>query len=706
LPCLIAGVALVLVATGIVVGTAAGGPGAIGGTPAFAAGDDDDVAAAGKKKRRLRAVFDKRSGLYRITGFKLRAKHQHLKKLGKAKRLKNLLARHRKHRRVRPPDRGKRPGPAHPASFAGRVRPASRFGISNLRTSTAFSGSILNSGPSPSVGNLGSVQLVGADEGAAISTDNGLTYNSSLSLVTAGASRSGQSVPGIGFCCNNVVRTATRGAGGARILLWAFQTLEDSQGTLEQNSIVMHVFPDEQSLADADEAHSCRYVFSPSTFGLGKVNTRMFDRPILGSNDEHVFLSVRYGKIKANTLDNQLIIRMRTSDLFNCRGTSDPNARFDVFKDKGNVDYVPVDGAGSTMFLAAKKSGGDIRIEKWNDGDSDPTKHDVHVGDWSHRNPDCTFSPPGGNPCANVTTLLDTGFRTGNTVGWLYTTAATAYADRPEVFVAEFDKTSLAEVSPADNRATLAGDLGAASVYPSVAVNGAGDIAFTAYMMGGQYPGPSELVHSVTDPRQEWNRLFAPENGGVTLDTSVKPSGNGWGERYAIAKYDGCPNTWLAVDQKLDPSTSESSRAVNTHWIGDPDQACVDLNMKYVHAIGEGGNAAQGYQGGQVNLDVTVRNTGIKESQTPDVAWYLSRDTDRHDHDDVRIGPTIRFTNPLAPGEQRSSIQYHGTIPADFPGGPAHVIACIDYDNRYAEVSERESDNCKVADFQVLFSQQ
>ena len=40
------------------------------------------------------------------------------------------------------------------------------------------------------------------------------------------------------------------------------------------------------------------------------------------------------------------------------------------------------------------------------------------------------------------------------------------------------------------------------------------------------------------------------------------------------------------------------------------------------------------------------------------------------------------------------------------PAGPAHIIACIDYDNRYAEVTERETDNCKVTNFQVLFSQQ
>src|SRR3954468_20910340 len=103
-------VALLLATAWPMAGSPSGTPVGLGEPAAASAADDADAVASAKHKPRprIRAVFHRRSGLYRLTGFRITAQRVHLRK-------ERLLR--RRHRRLtdnddRPQRRRQYPVPA------------------------------------------------------------------------------------------------------------------------------------------------------------------------------------------------------------------------------------------------------------------------------------------------------------------------------------------------------------------------------------------------------------------------------------------------------------------------------------------------------------------------------------------------------------------------------------------------------------------
>ena len=703
---------LLLLAAGLAVAVPLSVDGGRGGAPlrvstAAAAEREDSARAhtsARKSKRaRVRRQLRRRSGLYRLRGFKIKPKRQALRK---RKGIKRLPPRRRpdEEQEERPPPDDFPDAPPHnpPVGDGPAVRAAGGGDFELFRSAAAitdtdpsslldFHDATLSYTAEPAAANIGRVHLLTANSAAVVSTDNGISYPNSLDVEVAVDDRSGQTVRGEGFCCDQVVEKAGRGAGRDEVLGWAMMTLPDDEGVKEENAIVLHTFAGEESLADADEANSCRYVFSPSQFGLGDFNEKQFDRPRLGSTDEHMFLTVGFGDIGVGA-GGDLLLRMDLDDLFNCRGDDGTNSRFDAFVDNGGSGYVPVDNADDTMFMARRDgdlvNGDVLRIQEWPDDAAEPDKKDKNVDNWKGVGGDkighCDVTG-GGNPCKTISALPAAGFRVQDSVGWLWDVREGGQFPFPHVRVAVFDTEKLKLVKEADMW-----DEDFAFALPAVAVNSAGHIALTMYRMGGATTPRSE-AYIVTRPRDGWPTLVADAH---LLGSSLAPAPDEWGDYYTVQKYNGCLRTFLATYQTVDVANPDQLSA-RTAWFGAPGDACADLATWSVVVT-----PTTAGPGDELQLTAGVTNTGEGDPvSTTSLKFFLSEDDDADDHDDVKIGPTLAFFD-IAPQEPLVSGPWTGDVPGNLAPGTYHVLACVDPDDTKSEISD--GNNCRKSSREVV----
>lgn len=533
----------------------------------------------------------------------------------------------------------------------------------------------------PSAANIGGTILTTGNNFAKVSEDNALSY-----LVDRQPSGALQGFPGGGFCCDQVAYTAPR-PGGEPLLAWVAQTWPSTT-----NTIVLFTFAGESALRSAS---ACAYGFTAPFIVPTGASGWLFDRPRVASTERFLFLTFDYGLINGGP-EGSFIVRMKLDDLFdNDRsGCLMGDVEMDVLTEEGDPGVQPVKGAASTMFLARhhwKVGVGDmLRIYAWPDAASEPAREDRNVHNYAYnRAADCSLNN-GSNPCGRVQGTIETGFRAGTTVGWLWTAQQGSGRPYPYVRVAVFESSTLDKVVDTDIWHSEF-----AWAYPSAGVNGQGNVGVILYQMGGLVL-PTARAFIVKQPRQGWP---PPEtnplpNGRSTAPPPADPKAV-WGDYGSVNRYDGCPATFLGTAYSLAGATA----VARTYWFGDGDEACADLQADRLEVVATSTGGA--HPGDQVTLSTRLRNSGARDAGASRVAFYLSADAVR-DSSDVVLGPIV-FSTGLEAGASRDTPTITATIPGNVDPAvdPYTVFACADYLDQVSEISE--ANNCDARSMQILF---
>jgi hypothetical protein len=288
------------------------------------------------------------------------------------------------------------------------------------------------------------------------------------------------------------------------------------------------------------------------------------------------------------------------------------------------------------------------------------------------------------NPCGHLDGRLRVGYRSGETVGWAWTSAQGKGFKWPHLRAVAFSTGSLTKVMDTqifsdDNAVT----------YPAVGVNPDGKLGVVYYRMGG--PVQPEARSFIVDNPRDWVPS-AGLNASTVVTSTNAPVKNEWGDYSTVTRYDGCEDVFLAGVHSLQGGSGDPSVEVKRAWFGLPGQGCPDYEVTDLAFITD--NGRQGSAGDNLYIGSTTENTGFatptSESRT---AYYVSRDPKRS-NDDIRLEPG-HLVPPLAPGDEdiATAGQPVFKIPAVAVGGEFYVIACAD-DRTRIDDEISEDNNC------------
>ncbi len=536
----------------------------------------------------------------------------------------------------------------------------------------------------PTAANLGGTILATGNLFAYASDNNALSFR--FNRQPAGTL---QDYEGKGFCCDQVAYAAPRPNGEA-LLAWVAMTLPDTT-----NAIVLFTFAGEGPLRSAT---ACAYPFTaPFIMSTGLLGWQ-FDRPRLASTNRFLFLTFDYGLIEGHP-QGSFIVRMDLDDLFDNGRAGCPGDKIDmdVFVEEGDPGIQPVKGAGTTMFLARHHwealVGDMLRIYTWPDAAAEPSHKDRDVHNYAYSKKGSCPLTNGSDPCQKVQGSIDTGFRAGDTVGWLWTAQQGSGRPFPYVRVAVFETATLDKVVDTDIWSREF-----AWAHPSAGVNGRGNVGVILYKMGGSQL-PTARAFIVKQPRQGWP---PPATNALpsAMSTSAPPVDPWayWGDYGSVNRYDGCPATFLGTGYAL----RGSDMVARTYWFGEAGEACADLQADNFTFSTDATVGA--YPGDEIRLDAKLINSGARSAGLSRFGFYLSADA-VHDAGDILLEPVLVLSREVVAGETRTLPTVRARIPNDVaPGGtasPHTLFACADYLDQVDEISE--VNNCVARSLPILF---
>ena len=424
-----------------------------------------------------------------------------------------------------------------------------------------------------------------------------------------------------------------------------------------------------------DKVPSCQIGFKPQeNFGLQP--GYWFDYPRVSSTDGNVFVTTNikdFFSTKADPRVGALIVRFSMADL----DDGDCHVGYRSWYEKGEKYIAPVQNAGKTMFLGQLVNGalvGDqLKIYSITDGSNTLTHLTRDVENFASRNKTrlCP-APDGTNPCARLHPDQATGFRSGNTVGWLWTAPQDGEFPFPQVRVALFDTAKLKKVGQYQiNNKSYAWTL------PAVGVNSRGDVGVILYAMGGgAFPFPSAQAFIRKNPR-DWSRIAMHK---LTSSTGGAAT---WGDYASVRPYGNCANTFLGTAWSMQAGKAQ----VRTVWFGDPADGCPDLAVKALLVLPVAVPA-----GSTMSLVSAITNLGSGTAAASTTRYYLSRDTEKSD-DDLLLDPTSSMQSLVRDGSITAA-----AVKATIPASASHTyypLACADDRSAVAEISE--ANNCLAA---------
>ncbi len=570
------------------------------------------------------------------------------------------------------------------ADGAPRARAADDSGFRVFRSSVVLKGAAATGTgvagliAEPAAANDRNGILTTGNDFIGLSSDNGLSYRFLDPNQTFPAS-----APGGSFCCDQVVAEEDR--DGYSLLMWVGKNFDDGN----TSAVTLSVMQGRPDLLDAqsDLSNVCEFTLTPRDFAAGQDSNRELDFPQIATTDGHAVITVDVNQIDPGFLGSRRvgssILRLSLDAIEAACDHSSPDVGFvSVLRDTTNP-ILPVDNAGSTMFMAEHTDSATttdkLRVYSWPDSSSVISIDTIDIENWPSltKKQKCKMSN-GSNPCARSDGRLRMGFRSGSTVGWVWTAAQGGAYDWPYMRIVAFDTGTLAKV---EDRAVYSDE--AAVAYPSVGVNSEGDVGVTYYKMGGSTKVQARAF-IVTNAR-EWsvstNKLLGSTNTPVREE---------WGDYASVHAYDNCDETFLAAIHTLQGGGGDASVEVrNVMFANHENDGCPDLDITGLDWTGDPGSVTQRPLG-KITISSTTRNSGFVDTgHASRTAYYLSRDLTASS-DDIRLSPT----NYVPPTLGKTETDVHSaayTIPLG-TAGIYYVVACADDNEKVSEISD--TNNC------------
>lgn len=571
-----------------------------------------------------------------------------------------------------------------------------------LRQSTVISGST-NVGltAEPVVANDRHVTIVTGNDFAGVSTSAGVDAFSPLDPTAFDALGTRTSAaPGDKYTSDQAVIALDRGSSS--LLVWVLMNSDASASDgdpVQVNSIRVVVFRNAQHLID-NRANPvspsvCQFAFTTATLGRPGRNID-FPRPV--ATDRYLYITANIRKIKRNgerdaASSEGAIMRMPIDDL----ASAECRSGFRVWHDSSVQNLSGVEGAGSTMYFARHRGtlfGDTLRIYAIKDSSTTLTQYNRNITNFDDSGAQKCPIGTQSDPCRFDERVV-TGFRSGSTVGWMWTAPQHGNSyPYPYVKVATFDTSGLELRKEAS---LWSPDY--AWTFPAAAVNARGDVGVLLYRMGGStYPEARAFVVPASSAATSW-----PPPTTTPLASSTHPPAQSfppdlksqWGDYSSLTAAGGCPNTFLGVHYTLQNGSFSPNVAVQTSWFGDRADACADLEVSRLTV------PSQAIPGASIIVNDETRNVGSGTSRQSRTALYLS-DDESLDAADIRLDDT-HFVPELAAGAGHTKDTQVLVSPFLWEGGSTlYVIACADDRALAQEVTE--TNNCRPSQpISVLF---
>ncbi|HUO74109.1 MAG TPA: CARDB domain-containing protein [Solirubrobacteraceae bacterium] len=515
----------------------------------------------------------------------------------------------------------------------------------------------------PTAANGGNVILATGNTWATLSSDDGQTWPATLALNPGKKPAKGDFA-----CCDQLAYSVER--GGHTLFFWLIQ--DDCAGIAcgvgnptKENALTIRVFQNQQKLL---AGQACQIVLRPSQFPAIK-KTAWFDFNKISSTNKFLYLSTDVHTLKGTSLGVE-IFRFPLDKLDEMHHGHCKPPRHMAWHLPNANSMAPVEHASSTMYFAEhinnSAKGDELRIYSVDDGSTKLSNVDRDVNNFAPntRGAGRCPSPDGDDPCKRFNSNQTVGFRSGNTVGWLWTAPQDSQFAFPQVRVAVFRTGSLKSVTEHAIYSPVF-----AWTYPAVGVNSRGDVGVIVYSMGGgQFPSPHAFI--VKDP-SNWSSigLHKLATGVASMPGKTTPTANVWGDYASVHAYAGCPNTFLATAWSIQKSGARSVSEDRVAWFGDPKDGCADLAV--TGAIAAPGRLAVG---GTLSIVDVAKNLGSGSSAATETRYYLSKDATKSPGDVLIKGGTA--VPALVPDGQFSPTHATSlTIPTIAPG-TYHLLAC------------------------------
>lgn len=264
-----------------------------------------------------------------------------------------------------------------------------------------------------------------------------------------------------GFCCDQV----TIYDPVYNAIYWLQQYIKDTAGGSGTQRINVDM--------GANGTWDCSYDFTPAKYILG--SDKWLDFPDFALSSGFLFHTTNVFSTTTDQFTNSVVARYPRAQIGACRTL---NFSFISRTDSGSPRLIH--GAGSTMYWATHNSTGSMRVWKWDDGSGTIQSNDRTVPSWPTASPYSCAGPDGRNMCGRSDGRVLAGYRTNGVIGFLWNASQGGSFPYPHVRVQKFRESDLVAIEQ-----NQIWNSSYAWVYPSIGVNGSGDLGGTILVGGG-----------------------------------------------------------------------------------------------------------------------------------------------------------------------------------------------------------------------------
>jgi|GEM_PF-583773 len=389
----------------------------------------------------------------------------------------------------------------------------------------------------PSVANNGRCVFYSGNWYASLSVDGGKTFQY-INPYTAFGWPAGQN-----FCCDQVVIYDP----SRDCLFWLLQSTQDGS----TNNI--HKIAVANSFSDIENQVWYTYDFNAQHFGAADGSWLDFPDLVLGKN--YLYHTANYiGPNSSAVIARYPLDALSTGSGFGFGYIAEP------WPDKWVFRAVQGATTSTTMYWAAHNSTNSIRIYRWNEGNGNYAWDNVAVSGWDDGTRHAA-GPDGKewlNHFPSAGGYILGAWMTKGTLGFMWCADEDAAHPYPFVRVARFNQSDRTLINEPDiwwNNFAWA--------FPSVNVNGRGDIAGSLMYGGGSYyPSCSVFIwddYSITPPGWDVHTSVAGTSG---------PKEDRFGDYLTTRICFPYSNTWLASAYTLQGGDQSSNAVPRFLWFG------------------------------------------------------------------------------------------------------------------------------------------
>mgnify|MGYP002623631644 FL=1 len=404
------------------------------------------------------------------------------------------------------------------------------------------------------------------------------------------------------------------------LTFWLLQYGVDGNGTNIHRLAVAH--GRNGVLSNTWDVHD----FSPVDFGKPADQFRL-DFPDLQLSDNFLYYTSLIVPAGGSIASESVIVRIPLDELAAANVVT-------IEHQLGLPGLRCVSGAGDVMYFAGHLDNATVRIYRWSESEANPLSDDVTHPAFTAA-PMSAIGPDGRNMAGGADNRILAAYRAKGELGFLWNCAQHDAFPFPHVEVSiyrESDRQYLRTETVWSNQFAM--------MYPSIHVNGRGDLGGTMVFGGGaHHPGVLAFIADDFNGRS----LSPLEN--VVIEQGVSgPANDRWGNVFAARGNFIAPNSWNGTGYVMTGPQNDHAKPLSIWWGRERDRPPVDITVLNV-AVNGGRCRATGEP---ITLSATLRNLGMTSATGVSVQFRISDDETIDGSDPLVVQQDNIFVGPNA----------------------------------------------------------